>query len=171
MRWDSLRLFTPARFDGLAGMPFPAPDHTFPTKNEMADFLETYAAHFQLPVRTGTGGACLARGRPLMVRAAGRVIEAENVVIAMASYQAPRIPKLASSLRPDIVQMHSLDYRNLGQLRQGGVLIVGGNWPVRAYLGGDVVSLLGSVQVLLPRSLVERLAVDRVARGRDGRVG
>lgn len=52
-RWDSLRLFTPARFDGLAAMPFPAARHTFPTKNEMADFLESYAAHFDLPVRTG----------------------------------------------------------------------------------------------------------------------
>src|SRR3712207_4494100 len=52
-RWDSLRLFTPARYDGLDGMPFPAPAHTFPTKNEMADYLESYASRFKLPVRTG----------------------------------------------------------------------------------------------------------------------
>src|SRR3954463_3231675 len=52
-RWDSLRLFTPAEFDGLAGMPFPAPAHSFPTKNEMADYLEAYAERFKLPVRTG----------------------------------------------------------------------------------------------------------------------
>jgi putative flavoprotein involved in K+ transport len=52
-RWDSLRLFTPARFDGLDGMPFPAPAHSFPTKDEMADYLATYAARFNLPVRTG----------------------------------------------------------------------------------------------------------------------
>src|SRR5215470_9737224 len=51
-RWDSLRLFTPARFDSLAGLPFPAPPHSFPTKNQMADYLETYARHFQLPVRS-----------------------------------------------------------------------------------------------------------------------
>ena len=42
-RWDSLRLFSPARFDGLDGMRFPAPSHYFPTKDEMADFLESYA--------------------------------------------------------------------------------------------------------------------------------
>ena len=53
-RWDSLRLFTPARFDGLAGMPFPAPPRSFPTKDEMADYLEAYAARFELPVRTGS---------------------------------------------------------------------------------------------------------------------
>src|SRR5512146_23196 len=52
-RWDSLRLFTPARFDSLAGMPFPAPAHSFPTNDEMADYLEAYAARFRLPVRTG----------------------------------------------------------------------------------------------------------------------
>jgi putative flavoprotein involved in K+ transport len=52
-RWDSLRLFTPARYDGLVGMPFPAPPHTFPTKNEMGDYLESYAVHFKLPVRMG----------------------------------------------------------------------------------------------------------------------
>jgi len=51
-RWDSLRLFTPARFDGLAGMRFPAPRNSFPTKDEMADFLEEYAQRFALPVRT-----------------------------------------------------------------------------------------------------------------------
>jgi len=55
-RWDSLRLFTPARYDGLDGMPYPAPPHYFPTKDEMGDYLEAYAAHFQLPVRTDTCG-------------------------------------------------------------------------------------------------------------------
>ena len=55
-RWDSLRLFTPARFDGLVGMRFPAPSDTFPTKDEMADYSEAYAAHFNLPVQTGVHG-------------------------------------------------------------------------------------------------------------------
>src|SRR6266545_1150916 len=53
-RWDSLRLFTPARYDGLPGMPFPAPGHAFPTKDEIADYLEAYAARFALPVRMGS---------------------------------------------------------------------------------------------------------------------
>src|SRR5262245_23962838 len=51
MRWDSLRLFTPARFDSLDGMPFPADGDVFPTKDEMADYLESYATRFNLPVR------------------------------------------------------------------------------------------------------------------------
>jgi len=126
MRWDSLRLFTPARFDGLVGMPFPAPREMFPTKNEMADYLEAYAAHFKLPVRTDTAVERVWReGDSYLIRTADRLIEADNIVIAMASYQAPRIPDLAASLSPDIVQMHSTEYRNLGQLRPGAVLIVG----------------------------------------------
>src|SRR5512134_2169759 len=52
-RWDSLRLFTPAKYDGLIGLPFPAPAFSFPTKDQMADYLETYARQFRLPVRTG----------------------------------------------------------------------------------------------------------------------
>ncbi len=44
--WDSLRLFTPARYDGLPGMPFPAPGGYYPTKDEMADYLEAYADRF-----------------------------------------------------------------------------------------------------------------------------
>lgn len=125
-RWDSLRLFTPARFDGLSGMPFPAPSHAFPTKDEMADFLEAYALHFKLPVRTGAkvDRVWRERGRYL-VSAGDQRYETENVVIAMASYQAPRIPKFASTLSPEIVQLHSLNYRGLTQLMDGAVLIVG----------------------------------------------
>ena len=52
-RWDSLRLFTTGRLDGLDGWPFPTASHRFPTKDEMADYLEAYATRFRLPVRTG----------------------------------------------------------------------------------------------------------------------
>ena len=125
-RWDSLRLFTPARYNGIVGMPFPAPPHYYPTKDEMADYLEAYAAKFQLPVRTGARVARLWKedGRYL-ISAGDTLLEAEHVVIAMATYQAPRVPSFAASLSPDIVQVHSRDYRNASQLREGGVLVVG----------------------------------------------
>jgi len=125
-RWDSLRLFTPARYDGLAGMPFPAPQHSFPTKDEMADYLEDYAAHFRLPVRTGVKVDHLTRkGNYFMVSAGDQRFQADNVVVAMATFQKPRIPDFARELDPGIRQMHSVDYRNPDQLRDGGVLIVG----------------------------------------------
>ena len=125
-RWDSLRLFTPARFDGLAGMPFPAPAHAFPTKDAMADYLEAYAARFALPVRTGVAVDRLSRSGGRFVLAAGaRRFEAEQVVVAMSDWQRPRLPPFAPELDPGIVQLHSSAYRNPAQLRAGGVLVVG----------------------------------------------
>jgi putative flavoprotein involved in K+ transport len=125
-RWDSLRLFTPARYDGLAGMPFPAPHHTFPTKDEMADYLEAYAARFALPVRTGVRVDRLSKaGERFVVLAGTRRFEAERVVVAMANWQRPRLPPFASALAPGIVQLHAGAYRNPSQLRAGGVLVVG----------------------------------------------
>jgi putative flavoprotein involved in K+ transport len=50
-RWDSLKLFTPAQFDALPGLAFPAPADTYPTKDPVADYLQTYAKTFDLPVR------------------------------------------------------------------------------------------------------------------------
>ncbi|HSM59123.1 MAG TPA: NAD(P)/FAD-dependent oxidoreductase [Candidatus Sulfomarinibacteraceae bacterium] len=125
-RWDSLRLFTPAAYNGLPGMPFPAAPHTFPTKDEMADYLQAYAARFELPVRTGVRVDDLSRNGRRFTLAAGELrIEAENVVVAMANYQRPKTPSFAQELDPGIVQIHSFDYRNPSQLQEGGVLIVG----------------------------------------------
>jgi putative flavoprotein involved in K+ transport len=125
-RWDSLRLFTPARFNGLDGMRFPAPPHTFPTKDEMADYLESYAAHFRLPVRLGTRVEKLTREElGYVVLAGGRRLEANHVVVAMSSYQRPRVPRFAAQLDPRIVQMTSLEYRRPTQLPVGDVLVVG----------------------------------------------
>jgi putative flavoprotein involved in K+ transport len=125
-RWDSLRLFTPARFDGLDGMPFPAPANSFPTKDEMADYLEAYAAKFKLPVRTGAKVERLfKRGDNFVVSAGDREIEAKNVVIAMANFQSPRVPSFVAEINPAIVQLHSSEYRNPSQLRDGAVLVAG----------------------------------------------
>lgn len=125
-RWDSLRLFTPARFDSLDGMPFPSAPGYFPTKDEMGDYLASYASHFELPVRTGQKVTSLTRDgdRYLITTETGRY-EAEHVVIAMATFQRPRVPAFATDLDPSIVQLHSSEYRNLAQLQPGGVLLVG----------------------------------------------
>src|SRR5512138_519600 len=125
-RWDSLRLFTPARYDGLVGLPFPAPAHSFPTKDEMADYLEDYARRFKLPVRTGVRVDRLSkRGDNFLIVAGNQEIEARNVVVAMATFQRNRIPDWAKNLDSTIVQIHSADYRNPSQLRAGDVLVVG----------------------------------------------
>lgn len=125
-RWDSLRLFTPARHAGLDGLPFPAPPFSFPTKDEMADYLEAYARHFALPVRLGVRVERLSRvGTKFLVVSGASRVEADHVVIAMAHYQRPRVPAFAADLALDIRQIHSFDYRNPSQLEPGAVLVVG----------------------------------------------
>lgn len=125
-RWDSLHLFTPAIFSGIPGMRFPAPPYSFPSKDEMGGYLETYAQRFQLPVRTGVHVDRLSkRGGRFVIISGDREIEADNVVVAMATYQSPRVPPFARDIDPGIVQLHSREYRNPSQLRKGGVLVVG----------------------------------------------
>jgi putative flavoprotein involved in K+ transport len=125
-RWDSMRLFTPAKFDGLVGMPFPAPAFSFPTKDEMGDFVESYARKFKLPVRTSTKVERLWRdGTRYVVDAGPTRFYADHIVVAMASYQTPRVPAYAKDLDPRIVQLHSIDYKSPRQLQPGEVLIVG----------------------------------------------
>jgi putative flavoprotein involved in K+ transport len=125
-RWNSLRLFTSARYDGLVGMPFPAPRESFPTKDEMADYLESYARRFALPIRTGIRVDRLWRDGDVFVASAGaRRFEAAQVVVAMSSYQKPRVPEFARDLDEGIFQRHSLDYRSPAQLREGDALVVG----------------------------------------------
>jgi len=125
-RWDSLVLFTPARFNGLPGMPYPAPDENYVTKDDVADFLEKYATANELPVRSGVWVDRVAHdGRQFNVETSTGSMSADNVVIAMADYQVPKVPAFGSSLRNDIVQIHSSHYRNLSQLRNGPTLVVG----------------------------------------------
>jgi putative flavoprotein involved in K+ transport len=125
-RWDSLRLFTPNRLNRLPGMPFPGYRWGFPSKNEWADYLESYARRFALRVETGVEVERLAReGERFIAFSSGRRIEADNVVVAMSSWQRPRVPDLASELASRIVQFHVADYKDPGQLQAGDVLVVG----------------------------------------------
>jgi putative flavoprotein involved in K+ transport len=127
-RWDGLRLFTPAKFDGLPGMPFPGPRHALPTKDEVAAYLEAYAARFELPIRTGVRVDEVAQdesGEGWQLRAGDQRWQASQVVLATGAYSAPKVPGFAFELRPEIRQLHASEYRNPAQLRNGLVLVVG----------------------------------------------
>ena len=107
-------------------MPFPARDDEFPSKDQMADYLESYAQHFRLPVQTGVKVERLSKqGDSFVVEAGKKRFEAEQVVVAMANYQMPTKPHFAKDLDSSIVQLHSHDYRNPSQLQEGEVLLVG----------------------------------------------
>ena len=125
-RWDSLRLYSPAGYDGLPGMPFPAKRTSYPTAREMAHYLESYAWRFELPVRSATAVQALTKeGDRYVVSAGEQRFEADNVVVATGVMQEPYVPSFAPELDPGITQLHSNDYRNLSQLQDGPVLVVG----------------------------------------------
>jgi putative flavoprotein involved in K+ transport len=126
-RWDSLRLFSPAQYDSLPGLPFPAPADTHPSKDDVADYLATYARHFALPVRLNSPARRLHRDDDgFTVTTPAGTLRARQVVVATGPFQAPRIPALAAAVDPDVVQLHSAAYRNPGQLPAGArVLVVG----------------------------------------------
>lgn len=127
-RWDSLRLFSPAQFDSLPGLPFPAPADTHPSKDDVADYLAAYAAHFSLPVRLDSPVLRLHREEDgcFVVTTPTGALRAKQVVVATGPFQSPHVPGLSAQLDPLVPQLHSADYRNPAQLPHGSrVLVVG----------------------------------------------
>jgi putative flavoprotein involved in K+ transport len=126
-RWDSLKLFTPAQYDGLPGIPFPAPADTYPTKDPVADYLQTYVTALGLPVRLNARVTSLTHSdKGFEVRTADDTLHARQVVVATGPFQVPFVPPAAQGLDPSVTQVHSASYRNPQALRGGPVLVVGG---------------------------------------------
>ena len=126
-RWDSLKLFTPAQYDALPGLAFPAPADTYPTKDPVADYLQAYAAAFDLPVRLNAQVTDLRRvGDDFEVGTADASYRARQVVVATGPFQVPFVPPQAAKLDASVTQLHSAGYRNPQALPDGPVLVVGG---------------------------------------------
>jgi putative flavoprotein involved in K+ transport len=127
-RWDSLRLFSPAQYDSLPGLPFPAAADTHPSKDDVADYLAAYATHFDLPVRLNSPVLRLHHDEDggFMVTTPTEALRAKQVVVATGPFQSPHVPSLSTQLDPLVPQLHSTEYRNPAQLPAGGrVLVVG----------------------------------------------
>lgn len=126
--WDSLRLYSPVKYDSLPGLPFPGQPWSFPTKDGVAAYLERYAVHHDLPVRTSTRVERIDPGADggFRVQITGGVIFCDNVVVATGTFgRTPAIPEAARELNPAIRQLHSSAYLRPGQLQPGPVLVVG----------------------------------------------
>jgi putative flavoprotein involved in K+ transport len=160
-RWDSLKLFTPAQYNNLPGLPCPVPSGQLPSKDEMADYLEAYAAHFNLPVRLKTRVNNLTReGHSYRVTAGTQQFIANHVVVATGAFQAPNTPHFAAELNASILQCHSSHYRNPHQLQKGDALVVGvgqsGAEIAKDLAATRQVWLSGQARVHLPRTLFGR---------------
>lgn len=129
-RYDSLLLYSPAGGNALPGLPFPLPPNAFPTGRQMGDYLEAYADHHWLPVRTGVhvkhlrAGAGDAAGS-FEVATPGVTYRASQVIVATGAFQRPRVPDFAAQLDPGIRQLHAAEYHGVQQLAEGPVLVVG----------------------------------------------
>jgi putative flavoprotein involved in K+ transport len=156
-RWDSLTLFTPARYDALPGRAFPGDPNHYPARDEVVEYLRDYARDFALPVEFNARvRAVKAGGRGYIVETDDRAFEADQVVIATGPFQTPRIPSIAQSLAGNVHQLHSSDYRRPDEIPGGPVLVVGGGNTgfqlARELSGGNEVHLaIGSRQAPLPQ--------------------
>lgn len=125
-RWDSLKLFTPGKFNNLPGMPFPKQGDYLPAKDEVADYLEAYVKQFNLPVRHGVRVENLSRnGKGYNISAGNSNFSAQNVIVATGPFQSPYIPAFARDLDPSIIQLHSSAYSNPQQFTAQNLLVVG----------------------------------------------
>jgi putative flavoprotein involved in K+ transport len=167
-RWDSLRLYSPARWDSLPGFRFPARAFHYPTAREMGDYLAAYAERFALPVRSGTRVERVdpaPDGDGFLVSTAGRRISARQVVVATGPFRIPSVPALAEQLDPAIRQLHSHEYHDPSQLQDGPVLVVG-----LSHSGADIAFEVAKTH----RTIVSGKAAGQLPVGVDsvrGRVG
>jgi putative flavoprotein involved in K+ transport len=125
-RWDSLRLFTPNRHNGLPGLPFPGDPSALPGKDEVADYLEGYAARLGLPVQLEARVSALDHGgSQFVVRSTMGNYTATSVIVATGAFNRPHTPAFGAALSSGIHQLHSSDYQSPSQLPEGDVLVVG----------------------------------------------
>ena len=166
-RWDSLRLFSPARYDSLPGMPFPAPPDSYPGKDDVADYLTAYADRFQLPVLLDHAVTRLTHHpnedeARFTVHTSQGPLRTRRVVVATGAFQRPHVPAVAGAFPDGVEHLHSSDYRNPNALPAGPVLVVGaGNSGLQiaeelVTAGREVHLAVGSQPPHLPQRFLGR---------------
>jgi len=155
-RWDSLTIFTPRRYSALPGLPFPGDPDGYPSRNEVIAYLERYAETFELPIDLDSEVRRLSHAGRLVLEINGRMVTADQVVVATGPFQTPLVPKLAQDLDRDVWRVHSTGYRQPGDVPEGTVLVVGGGntgFQIAKELSSThkVVLSVGSKQKPLPQ--------------------
>ena len=161
-RWDSLKLFTSARYDSLPGMDFPGDPDRYPSRDEVAEYLSDYARRFDLPVELDSPVRAVRRvDDGYAVELDERRCHAHQVVIATGPFQTPFVPAISEDLGDGVVQLHSTSYRAPGPLPEGRVLVVGGGntgFQIAEELSAsrEVHLSIGSRQTPLPQRILGR---------------
>jgi putative flavoprotein involved in K+ transport len=161
-RWDSLKLFTPVRYNSLPGLPFPGEPGSYPGRDDVAAYLTDYVRHFDLPVALGSRVRSIRKANGgYSVELDDRTYEAQQVVVATGPFQVPFTPAIAQRLDPEVVQLHSTAYRSPEAISTGPVLVAGGGntgFQIAAELAGsrEVHLSIGSRQTPLPQRILGR---------------
>jgi putative flavoprotein involved in K+ transport len=161
-RWDSLKLFTPVRYSGLPGLPFPGDPDSYPGRDAAVAYLSDYARRFELPIELGSRVRSIRKtDTGYAVELDDRTYEADQVVVATGPFQVPFRPPIAEHLHADVVQFHSSAYRAPGAIPAGPVLVVGGGntgFQIAEELSAshEVHLSIGSRQTPLPQRILGR---------------
>lgn len=126
-RYKSLVLFTPKSYSALPGLKMKGHPNSYPTKNEMADYLEGYVENFDLPHRMNTMVTRIKKENGnFMIYTEGEKLQSRKVIIASGAFQKPFIPSIIKNMDNTLTQLHSSLYIEPSDLRNGSVLVVGG---------------------------------------------
>lgn len=161
-RWDSLKLFTSARYSSLPGLPFPGDPESYPGRDDVVAYLTEYARHFALPVMLGSRVRSVLRADDrYRVELEDHSYTADQVVISTGPFQIPLVPAIADDLGQDVFQLHSTQYRAPGDLPDGSVLVVGGGntgFQIAEELSAarEVHVSIGSRQTPFPQRILGR---------------
>ncbi len=160
-RWDSLKLFTPARYSSLPGQPFPGDPDRYPTRDEVVAYLREYADRFELPVQLGSRVRLLQQiDDRYRVELDDREYTGAQVVVATGPFQEPYVPPFAERLDASVRQLHTSAYRSPAGI-EGPVLVVGGGnsgFQIAEELSAfhSVHLAIGSRQKPLPQRVLGR---------------
>lgn len=159
--YDRLHLHTDRNRSGLPGMAMPQTYPTYPSREQMVEYFESYAVRFDIsPVFDTTVSRIRRNGSQWCADANGGTTSAPVVVVATGIADAPYRPSWPGSELYRGAVVHSSEYRNPAPYEGKRVLVVGfGN------SGGEIALDLANARVnvalavrspvqILPRELL-----------------
>ena len=165
-RWDSFTLVTPNFQVRMPGAEYDGNDPDgFMSLREVVKYFDDYVQRYRLPVRRGVEVQSVEKRESVFqVRTTDRDYEGKNVIIATGLYQSPKIPAFAAAIPADILQLHSMQYRNPFVLPHGAVLVIGtgqsgAQIAEELYQSGRKVYLRSAAQAACPVDIAERTSV------------
>jgi putative flavoprotein involved in K+ transport len=125
--YDSLRLFSPAAFSTMPGLPFPGDPDRYPARDEVAGYLEQYAATLDVDIQTRTSVRTVRQDKDgfVVATADGLELTASGIVAASGSFSHPRRPRFAGQERFTGELLHVAEYRNPAPYAGRRVVVVG----------------------------------------------